>query len=206
MFARVTTVAFEGNRGARVDVQIQIGPGLPGFTIVGLPDKAVAESRERVRGALNAIGLALPPKRIPVNLAPADLPKEGSQYDLPIALGLMAATGAIARDAIDATRKCSMRCASRWRPVETVIARANHGDLRPVAHSAHRGDESPVAADGGTRLCLPPGQSLRRALSGAHLRSHARPQSTCRSKCLPSQPPAGRCLRPPRGAPRCARA
>ncbi|MGZ8416522.1 MAG: magnesium chelatase domain-containing protein [Methyloceanibacter sp.] len=63
MFARVTTVAFEGIEARAVDVQIQIGPGLPAFTIVGLPDKAVAESRERVRGALNAIGLALPPKR-----------------------------------------------------------------------------------------------------------------------------------------------
>ena len=88
MFARVTTVAFEGIEARAVDVQVQIGPGLPAFTIVGLPDKAVAESRERVRGALNAIGLALPPKRITVNLAPADLPKEGSHYDLPVALGL----------------------------------------------------------------------------------------------------------------------
>ena len=101
MFARVTTVAFEGIEARAVDVQVQIGPGLPAFTIVGLPDKAVAESRERVRGALNAIGLALPPKRITVNLAPADLPKEGSHYDLPIALGLMAAVGAVAHDAIE---------------------------------------------------------------------------------------------------------
>ncbi|MFO7477930.1 MAG: YifB family Mg chelatase-like AAA ATPase [Methyloceanibacter sp.] len=101
MFARVTTVAFEGIEARAVDVQVQIGPGLPHFAIVGLPDKAVAESRERVRGALNAIGLALPPKRITVNLAPADLPKEGSHYDLPVALGLMAAVGAIARDAIE---------------------------------------------------------------------------------------------------------
>jgi magnesium chelatase family protein len=77
------------------------GPGVPAFTIVGLPDKAVAKSRERVRGALNAVGLGLPPKRITVNLAPADLPKEGSHYDLPIALGLMAAVGAVARDAIE---------------------------------------------------------------------------------------------------------
>jgi len=76
-------------------------PRVPAFTFVGLPDKAVAESRERVRGALNAIGLGLPPKRITVNLAPADLPKEGSHYDLPIALGLMAAVGAVARDAIE---------------------------------------------------------------------------------------------------------
>jgi len=101
MFARITTVAFEGIEARAVDVQMQIGPGIPAFTIVGLPDKAVAESRERVRGALNAIGLGLPPKRITVNLAPADLPKEGSHYDLPIALGLMAAVGAVARDAIE---------------------------------------------------------------------------------------------------------
>ena len=101
MFARVSTVAFEGIESRAVDVQVQISPGMPAFAVVGLPDKAVAESRERVRGALNAIGLALPPKRITVNLAPADLPKEGSHYDLPIALGLMAAIGAVAPDAIE---------------------------------------------------------------------------------------------------------
>src|SRR3954453_955856 len=95
MFARVTTVAFEGIEARAVDVQVQIGPGLPAFTIVGLADKAVAESRERVRGALSAIGLALPPKRIVVNLSPADLPKEGSHYDLPIALGLLGAMGVV---------------------------------------------------------------------------------------------------------------
>ena len=101
MFARVTTVAFEGIEARPIDVQVQIGPGLPAFIVVGLPDKAVGESRERVRGALNAIGLALPPKRITVNLAPADQPKEGSHYDLPIALGLMAAIGAVALDAVE---------------------------------------------------------------------------------------------------------
>jgi len=101
MFAQVATVAFQGIEAKPVDVQVQIAPGLPAFTLVGLPDKAVAESRERVRGALAAIGLALPPKRITINLAPADLPKEGSHYDLPIALGLMAACGALARDAIE---------------------------------------------------------------------------------------------------------
>ncbi len=83
MFAGSRRVALEGIQARAVDVQIQIGPGVPAFTIVGLPDRAVAESRERVRGALNAIGLGLPPKRITVNLAPADLPKEGSHYDLP---------------------------------------------------------------------------------------------------------------------------
>ncbi len=89
------TVAFEGIEAREVDVQVQVAQGLPAFLVVGLPDKAVGESRERVRAALGAIGLGLPAKRIIVNLAPADLPKEGSHYDLPIALGLLAATGAL---------------------------------------------------------------------------------------------------------------
>ena len=83
-----------------VDVQVQVAPGIPAFAIVGLPDKAVSEDRERVRSALIASGLALPARRITINLAPADLPKEGSHYDLPIALGLMAAIGAIPHDAL----------------------------------------------------------------------------------------------------------
>ncbi|MCX5494866.1 YifB family Mg chelatase-like AAA ATPase [Kaistia dalseonensis] len=95
MVAHVTTVAFQGVEAVAVDVQVQIVPGLPAFLIVGLADKTVAESRERVRSALHASGLALPPKRVIVNLAPADLPKEGSHYDLPIAAALMAALGAL---------------------------------------------------------------------------------------------------------------
>src|SRR5476651_874732 len=100
MVQRVSTVAFEGIEARSVDVQVQVAPGLPAFAIVGLPDKAVSEARERVRSALIASGLALPARRITVNLAPADLPKEGSHYDLPIALGLMAAIGAIPVDAL----------------------------------------------------------------------------------------------------------
>ncbi|HWL47648.1 MAG TPA: YifB family Mg chelatase-like AAA ATPase [Sphingomonadaceae bacterium] len=95
MVAHVATVAFLGLEARPVEVQVQIAPGVPAFVIVGLPDKAVAESRERVRAALTAIGLALPPKRITVNLSPADLPKEGSHYDLPIALGLLGAMGVV---------------------------------------------------------------------------------------------------------------
>jgi magnesium chelatase family protein len=98
MVAHVTTVAFQGIEAVPVDVQVQMVPGLPKFLIVGLPDKAVAESTERVRSALHASGLSLPSRRIIVNLAPADLPKEGSHYDLPIALALMAAMGAIPGD------------------------------------------------------------------------------------------------------------
>ena len=100
MVQRVTTVAFEGIEARAVDVQVQVAPGLPAFYVVGLADKAVSEARERVRAALTASGLALPARRITVNLAPADLPKEGSHYDLPIALGLMAAIGAIPADAL----------------------------------------------------------------------------------------------------------
>jgi magnesium chelatase family protein len=100
MVQRVSTVAFEGIEVRPVDVQVQIAPGLPAFNIVGLPDKAVSEARERVRSALIASGLALPARRITINLAPADLPKEGSHYDLPIALGLMAGIGAIPHDAL----------------------------------------------------------------------------------------------------------
>ncbi|WP_265570502.1 YifB family Mg chelatase-like AAA ATPase [Sphingomicrobium nitratireducens] len=95
MVATAMTVAYLGLEARSVEVQVQLSAGLPAFVIVGLPDKAVAESRERVRAALNAVGLALPPKRITVNLSPADLPKEGSHYDLPIALALLAALGAL---------------------------------------------------------------------------------------------------------------
>ena len=100
MVQRVSTVAFEGIEARAVDVQVQVAPGLPAFTIVGLPDKAVSEARERVRAALIASGPRAAGTRITVNLAPADLPKEGSHYDLPIALGLMAAIGAIPPDAL----------------------------------------------------------------------------------------------------------
>jgi magnesium chelatase family protein len=90
MVARAHTVAFEGVEARMVEVQCAVSPGLPGFTIVGLPDKAVSEARERVRAALSAMSIALPSKRITINLSPADLPKEGSHFDLPIALALLA--------------------------------------------------------------------------------------------------------------------
>ncbi|MCF3642821.1 YifB family Mg chelatase-like AAA ATPase [Rhizobium sp. TRM95111] len=101
MVARVSTVAFQGIEGLPVDVQVMVAPGKVNMHIVGLPDKAVAESRERVQAALHASGLALPHKKVTVNLAPADLPKEGSHFDLAIALGLMAVLGAIPGDALD---------------------------------------------------------------------------------------------------------
>src|ERR671920_2162851 len=102
MTATVATVAYLGLEARAVEVQVQLSTNVPAFIIVGLPDKAVAESRERVRAALSAIGLSLPPRRITVNLSPADLPKEGSHYDLPIALGLLAAMGAVDAETLSA--------------------------------------------------------------------------------------------------------
>jgi magnesium chelatase family protein len=100
MVARVRTVAFHGVEVVDVDTQVTIASGLPAFNIVGLPDKAVAESRERVRAALAALGLALPARRITVNLSPADVVKEGSHFDLPIALGLLAEMDVLPQDEI----------------------------------------------------------------------------------------------------------
>jgi len=93
MAARVSTAAYPGLEARAEEVQCQITPALPAFRVVGLQDKAVGESRERVPSTLAALGLPLPPKRITVNLSPADLPKEGSHWDLPIALALLAAGG-----------------------------------------------------------------------------------------------------------------
>ncbi|MFZ9686080.1 MAG: magnesium chelatase domain-containing protein, partial [Gemmobacter sp.] len=100
MMARAQTVAFEGVEARLVEVQCAVSPGMPGFAVVGLPDKAVSEARDRVRAALNALAIALPAKRITVNLSPADLPKEGSHFDLPIALALLAAIEIVPMDAV----------------------------------------------------------------------------------------------------------
>src|SRR5215470_8212761 len=100
MYGTIATVAFVGVEARPVEVQVRVTPGRQTFAIVGLPDKAVAESSERIRNALHAVGLGLPYKHITVNLAPADLPKEGSHFDLPIVLAMMSAMEAVAPDAI----------------------------------------------------------------------------------------------------------
>jgi len=101
MAARIASVAFEGVEARRVDVEVQAVGGQAAFVVVGLADKAVGEARERVRAAFAGLGLALPPRRLVANLAPADLPKEGNHFDLPIALALMAAMGILPQDALD---------------------------------------------------------------------------------------------------------
>lgn len=103
MVARAYTVAFEGIEARIVEVQCAIASGVPAFSVVGLPDKAVSEAKERVRAALQSMSIALPSKKITINLAPADLPKEGSHFDLPIALSLLAAIEVLPKDEVEAT-------------------------------------------------------------------------------------------------------
>jgi len=127
MVARVNTVAFQGIEVKAVDVQVQLSNGLPAFNIVGLPDKAVAESKERVRAALHALGMSLPPKRLTVNMAPADLSKEGSHFDLPIALGLLGAMGVIPKEELEEYVVLGeLSLDASIRPVSGVLPAAMH--------------------------------------------------------------------------------
>lgn len=101
MQAVIHTCAFRGIDTVPVSVQVHLSNGLPAMMIVGLAYKAVAESKERIRAALSSMGLTLPAKRISINLAPADVIKEGAPFDLPIACGLLAAMGVVPSDAFD---------------------------------------------------------------------------------------------------------
>lgn len=103
MVARAYTVAFEGITARMVEVQCAVTAGLPSFSIVGLPDKAVSEARERVRAAMTAMSIALPSKRITVNLSPADVLKVGSHFDLPIALALLSALEIVPAEEVENT-------------------------------------------------------------------------------------------------------
>ena len=146
MVALVQTVAYLGLEARAVEVQCQIAPGLPRFNLVGLPDKAVNESRERVHAALAAMGLALPPKRITINLSPADLPKEGSHYDLPIALALLAAMGVTdAEQLVDFVAVGELALDGRIVPTPGVLLAALH------ASGADKGLICPAAQGGEAR-------------------------------------------------------
>jgi magnesium chelatase family protein len=150
MVAHVATVAFLGLEARAVEVQVQIASGLPAFIVVGLPDKAVAESRERVRAALAAIGLSLPPKRITVNLSPADLPKEGSHYDLPIALGLLGAMGAVDAETLSGYAVVGeLGLDGRLTPSPGVLLAAIHASSRSLGLicPAAQGPEAAWAGD-----------------------------------------------------------
>lgn len=128
MVAHVATVAFEGVDVTPIDVQVQMVSGLPTFAIVGLPDKAVGESKERVRAAIHSLGLSLPAKRIIVNLAPADLLKEGSHFDLPIAIGLLIGMGVLPQDELEGyVTLGELSLDGMLLPVNGVLPAAMHG-------------------------------------------------------------------------------
>jgi len=200
MATRVQTVAFRGIEAVPVDVQVQVVAGLPNLIIVGLPDKAVKESGERVRGALTASGLSLPPRRIIVNLAPADLPKEGSHYDLPIALGLMAAIGAIPADAVAGYLALGeLGLDGRLAPTAGVLPAAIAAHARDLAiicpepsgpEAAWAGDEIDIVAAesllalvnhlGGYQLCARPVAKRRQLPLGLPDLSEVRGQEVAR--------------------------
>ena len=178
MVSRVSTVAFIGIEARPVDVQVHVAPGLNAFNIVGLPDKAVAESRERVRSALIASGLSLPARRITINLAPADLPKEGSHYDLPIALALMAALGAVPSDAIDgATVLGELALDGAISPVTGVLpaAIAASAQGHRLICPAKSGPEAAWAGDDVEILAAPNLIALINHLRGTQLLARPKP-------------------------------
>jgi len=158
--SHVRTAAFEGISARLVDVEVQLLSGLPAFTVVGLPDKAVSEARERVRSALAAIGLTLPPDRITVNLSPADMPKEGSHFDLPIALALIAAMGAVPADMLDGLLVMGeLGLDGSIRPVTGALPAAmaaGEADLNLICPEANGGE----AAFAGTGDVLAPAHLL----------------------------------------------
>ncbi len=151
MVASIQTVAFHGIDVLDIEVQVQIVGGLPAFVVVGLPDKAVAESRERVRGALTSIGLSLPSRRIIVNLSPADVVKEGSHFDLPIALALLMIMDVLPSDAVDGyVALGELALDGSIRPVAGVLlaAMAASGSDRGLVCPSVSGGEAAFAGGG----------------------------------------------------------
>lgn len=143
MVARIKTVSFKGVDVLDIDVEVQISSGIVAFNVVGLPDKAVSEARERVRAALHAMGLALPAKRITINLAPADVSKEGSHYDLPIALGLLVAMEVLPQDALndfialgELGLDASLRSVTGVLPAACYALKKSHGLICPESSGA----------------------------------------------------------------------
>jgi len=152
MFARVTSAAVVGIEAAPIDVEVDVGIGLPCCSIVGLADAGIREGRVRIRGALENSGFKLPPRRITVNLAPADLRKDGAAFDVPIAVGMLAASGVVDGEALAGTLFVGeLALDGRLRPVRGVL---------PIAAWAR--------ARGVRRLIVPPENAGEAAVVGGH--------------------------------------
>ncbi|MCP5365299.1 MAG: YifB family Mg chelatase-like AAA ATPase [Hyphomicrobiales bacterium] len=187
MVARVTTVAFQGIDVLSVDVQVQIAPGMPAFSIVGLPDKAVGESRERVRSSLAAMGLALPPKRITVNLAPADLLKEGSHFDLPIAIGLLAEMAVLpADDMAQYAALGELALDGTVSPVAGVLPAAIHASACGLGLICAQAQGGEAAWAAGVPILAPPSLlSLINHFKGTQILSTPEPKTTVQGVSYP---------------------
>ena len=180
MVARINTVAFRCIDVQDIDVQVQMASGLPAFTIVGLPDKAVSEARERVRSALGAIGLALPPKRITVNLAPADVAKEGSHFDLAIAIAILADMGVLPiEDIAGFAALGELALDGAISPVSGVLPAAIHCNGRDLGLICP-GSQGPEAAWAGDMDILAPNDllALINHFKGTQLLSRPKPGKT----------------------------
>lgn len=201
MITRAYTVAFEGVSARTVEVQCAVTPGMPGFSIVGLPDKAVSEARDRVRSALSALSIALPSRRITVNLSPADLPKEGSHFDLPIAVALLAALEIIPADGaegVTALGELSLDGSLVAVLGALPAAMAAAGDGRALLCPEASGAEAAWVSDAQVIAARSLADVVRH-FTGAAPISPATPGEI-------SQPVAGRCLRDVKGQERAKRA
>jgi magnesium chelatase family protein len=207
--ARTTTFAFLGVEALAVEVQVQIAPGLPSFSLVGLPNKAVAESRERVRGALSTLGVMLPPKRVLVNLSPADLAKEGAHFDLPVALALLAAMEIVsAEEAGQCAALGELALDARILPVPGILPAALAASERGLALVCAEGQGAEAAWAGGSRvmaagdlgaLCRAAARCRRRARRGCA----PRPRPPACPICAGRRVPSARSRSPRRGRIRC---
>ncbi len=188
MYAQIATLAFVGIEARPVQVEVRITSGHHAFTIVGLPDKAVAESRERVRNALHAVGLGLPYKRITVNLAPADLPKEGSHFDLPIALALMVAMEALSPEAIvsyAAIGELALDGHLRAVPGALPAAIGAHAIDKGLICPQACGSEAAWAGDELSLIAAPHLLSLVNHFSGAQMLARPRPNAQAPDTSMP---------------------
>jgi magnesium chelatase family protein len=201
MLACARTVAFDGIEARVVEAQCALAPGMPAFTVVGLPDKAVSEARERVRAAFAALSIALPPKRITVNLAPADLPKEGSHFDLPIALALLAALDLVPAEELERTVSLGeLALDGRLVPVAGALPAAMSAAAEGRVLICPRGSGAEAAWVGGAEVFAPASlaEALRH-LTGASPLPRARPGEVAAA-------PAGRDLADVKGQERARRA